>query len=204
MAFISLEEPMKLLIALLICAFYVGTQPAFASEGKGPAAHQPNPKSSKPVTLRARLAPVADYTGTARGQFRSWKHVQKKSRSDEKFNVNIHFALPDAALGLADAAAATGADIRLDIARADVVIAECLFDYNAAEENAATEAVFQIAIDRTVRRAAERLRARKGGCDIDMALDGIQAGLPVVQKDDVLRVIIMKEGLPVQFLEGKL
>ena len=161
---------------------------------------------AKPTALRARFSAVAPYAGAAAGKADYRIQVQLRGRTRTRFTSNVAISLPDAALSMADTAAAEGSDIRLRILRTGSLVAECYLPFNVVRASPLDDQVlvahFKVDLESRVVNSQSSLVARKGACDVDPMVGGIQAGVPAVAKGDVVQVVEINGDHELLFLSG--
>jgi hypothetical protein len=141
-------------------------------------------------------APSEDNDGDA-----DYRKQEKNSvTKDERFVARAKTELPSAALGIADAAAATAADIRIILTRSAVDYAECSLPLWEIEESfeqengsivVKEEAEFRVSVRNTLKKGSPILLELVGTCDVDLATPGVQGGVPAVQAGDTATVVLV-------------
>jgi hypothetical protein len=106
--------------------------------------------------------------------------------------------IPSASPGLA---ATAPPDIRIVLSRGGQDYAEC-FLVQTKSSGGANPQIFQVAIVKATARAFSTIKQLAGQCDIDLSTDGIQAGIPAVEPDDVATVTSVSGSVRTDFLSG--
>jgi hypothetical protein len=141
-------------------------------------------------------APSEDNDGDA--EYR--KQEKNSVTRDERFGARAKIELPSAALGIADAAAAAAADIRIILTRSAVDYAECSlplweieqdFEIENGSHVLKEEAEFRVSVRNTLKKGSPILQELVGACDIDLATPGVQGGVPAVQAGDTATVVLV-------------
>lgn len=126
----------------------------------------------------------------------------------ERFRAKVEVPVPSIGLAIADEAAATSADIRVILSREGADYAECLMEFIEVETELedgvlVTEAKYKVNV---VQPAGGPLLLKRGTCDVDLTLAGVQPGVPQVLPGDVATVVLVVDQtdrtLDVPFLDG--
>ena len=128
------------------------------------------------------------------------KQTNNGVTKQERFRTQVRVELPSAVLGIADAASAQAADVRVILTRSGTDYAECTLEFDEVEQEMEiedggselkTEAEFAVDIRNQLKKNNLVVRANKGACDIDLTAPGTQAGVPVVQAGDTATVTLV-------------
>lgn len=163
-----------------------------------------NKSDSRPTKTRfsARLTSSAQGV-RAKGKVDA-KGEAKGTRSESKLQAQAKLLLPN--LGITTADEASAADVEMVFTRAGADFARCVMEFDSDDDDLLDVdpiiAEFKLHLEQKSRGAAARLKEKKGSCDTDLAGDGIQAGLPVLQTGDTVRVEVIKDGVTTPFLQG--
>lgn len=124
----------------------------------------------------------------ARGEAERRIKIHKTFQERNELKIKVEVMLPSTGLGIADAAAAEAADIRVILSRSGAPYAECFLELNEIEaelEDGMLETKAQWRLDvrlRSNKKGGPGLRLLKGMCDI---------GLPDVQDGDVATAVLV-------------
>ncbi len=99
-----------------------------------------------------------------------------------EFKAGLKLALPSTATGIVDQTTAEDAVITATLSNGGVAYAECTFGFDRVKPKTAQ---FAIALKEVSRKGTVSVRQNKGSCDIDLATDGVQAGMPLVTQGDL-------------------
>ena len=128
--------------------------------------------------MRAELLPIAG-TKSAIGSMVQASWLDKAKVYHETFRIEVVMVIPNEALGIYSLADALDADIRASIMRHGVEV-ECLLDVEPImAKSHVTFAVEMMAV-------GDRIKPRRGICDVDTYQPGIQIGMPVLHHGDYI------------------
>jgi hypothetical protein len=98
----------------------------------------------------------------------------------------------------------SSADIRLVLSRGGVKYAECFLVpvFHEDNNNEPNTKTFLVNIVKVVFNSGTIFKQLAGQCDVDLATDGIQAGVPSVQTGDVATAVSVVSSVPTDFLSG--
>jgi hypothetical protein len=134
-------------------------------------------------------------------------HVKHRTRSlgdqltRDRVQAKAEFGLGE--LGL-DGTTAPAADVRAVFSRDGAPYAECAMVFDGLQpeddDDPDLEALYKVDVEW---RADRGLRERKGTCDVDLATDGVQTGVPAVQAGDTVSVFAtVGAGAELEVLQG--
>lgn len=159
----------------------------------------------QPCGAVAPATSPCDPTGTppepgAEGKAKHEKETRNGVLKKDEFKGTVKIPVSlTSALGIVDQTAAENADVRLILSRGGTDFAECFLEFDEVEdEDGEIEAEFKV----DVRIKKGSVQAKKGVCDTDLAIAGIQSGVPDAQADDVATARIVAGGTPTDFLQG--
>lgn len=133
----------------------------------------------------------------------------KDNKLKESFTAKIEIPLPNVTLQLADASAARAADVNVVLSRAGTAYAACTLgldeiEFQEDDDDSLLEAEYKVTVEREIRRGQlKRFRSKHGVCDVDLATDGVQTGLPDVVAGDTVTVTMTVGGAAVQIASGQ-
>jgi hypothetical protein len=146
------------------------------------ASPRPNAK------LRAILTAETGSTVKSRADYRARTHREKsRGRLQMSASVPLPSTLP----------AATNANVRalvlkVNVLRADVATAQCTLRFgNKSKASNSVKAIFRLDVE----EKNLQLKNRKGICDVDLATEGVQAGVPEIAAGDKLVLIEQVDAL---------
>ena len=152
------------------------------------------------VDLRAELTPCCgDPEPQAEGKKAEFKTQTKNSGNTGVANlrIEVEIPIPSAGLGITDPAAA---DIRVVFSRGGVGdYAECFMVLDEDEDD---KAKFELRIQQLSQNGTTIIKKAVGQCDIDLATDGVQSGVPGVLDGDLATVSSVVEATSTDFLQG--
>ncbi len=148
--------------------------------------------------LKARFTAPVGVSTTAYG-----KVQYKVEKRKKRLQVMVHIPLPSTNPSILDQTAAASAVALVKFSRDGAAFAQCvlMLDDDSDDEDddtSADAAEFKLDLYSKTNRT---FREKKGTCDTDLSIDGIQAGMPLLEVDDV--VAISLEG-GANFLEATL
>jgi len=100
-----------------------------------------------------------------------------------QFKASLKLALPSAETGIVDQATAEDAVITVTFLNGTAPYAQCEFGFDRITPEAVS-AKYAIAVKQVNRKGTISTRQNKGSCDVDLATDGVQVGVPPVQSGD--------------------
>jgi hypothetical protein len=172
-----------------VLSFSVGALalPGEAAAGKGPVRKSDVRAKLDPDPCCIAVSPDAEGKATKM----TWKRNGVAERHDLKVKVEI----PLGTAGLADPTAAEAADVRVVFSNADGAYAECALAFTGVEGEDEDELEAAVAEYKTIvflrpRRGVPRLHEVHGACDVNLAEDGVQPGMPDVNADDTASVTV--------------
>ena len=115
----------------------------------------------------------------------------RSKNSETRLQVNVKVPLPSTLPALADRAAAESALLEIGFARAGTEYAVCSFSIDDDSDGAENPLRPEFKVDIKLKRT--NLRLKKGACDTDLAIDGIQSGIPSPVEGDTIAVRIEGE-----------
>ena len=134
--------------------------------------------------LRARMSRVE-------GSFASGKLDERVERKETRLSVNVKVPLPSTLPPLADSSSAASAALEVALSRSGIEYAVCDMLFNTHDDDDhdddSRHAEYRVDVRQRIGRS---LRERKGSCDTDLTIAGIQAGIPAVEVGDTLAVRI--------------
>lgn len=159
--------------------------------------------SSPKRSIKAKLLPVAETNTQAKGKLELKVEKAKANRGEARFKSAVKIPVPSTIPAVASEADLAGLELTLVLSRAGVDYASCTFQFDSVHVDSASgiRGEYKIDIKSKSRNGNVRLRAKKGSCDIDLAADGQQAGVPAIQSGDVASV---KDANGVAFLSKNL
>lgn len=169
------------------------------SDSNNPPAGAPGiPSRSKAAARLLPLDPAVTSSASA-----GYKSESKRSRSEEKFSVNLKIKVPSSVPAAATIDEALALPLEAVLTRAGVEYARCSFDVSkirARRRSAAVEYKIDL-VERTT-ATASLFNEKKGQCDIDSATAGVQSGIPAVVTGDAITIQASLPGGAVSFLTG--
>ena len=137
---------------------------------------------SQESRLRAKMTRVE-------GSLAGGKLDYRLERKETRLSVNVKIPLPSTLPAIADSTAAAAAALEVALSRSGVEYAVCDLAFNPSDEDDhdddSLHAEYRVDVRQRVGRS---LREKKGSCDTDLAIEGIQAGIPAVEVGDTLNV----------------
>jgi len=138
--------------------------------------------NSQESRLRAKMSRVE---GSLAGGKLDYRVESKETR----LSVNVKIPLPSTLPAIADSTAAAAAALEVALSRSGVEYAVCDLAYNTSHDDDHDDDSLHAEYRVDVRqRTGRSLREKKGSCDTDLAVEGIQAGIPAVEVGDTLSV----------------
>lgn len=178
---------------------------AFAKgKGSGKGDEKGHGDENRTVNSHIALAAIEGVVTEASGKI---KYQVKNKQQRRRFMGKVKIPLPSALPAIADEAGAQSADIRLEISRADVPVALCylvlanLGDDDDSEES--LQAVYKVDVETRVKNGQSKDKIRKGSCDIDLATEAVQSGVPELQDGDIIKARSVSGDVAVDFLQGE-
>lgn len=117
---------------------------------------------------------------------------------ESRFSASIKIPVPSTTPAVTTIEQASALSLKITLLRANVAYAQCSFVFNRVRSEKGSPAAEYMV---NVQKEGRKLRLRKGTCDIDLATDGIQAGVPIARKGDTA---IVEDSVAGVFLEATL
>lgn len=158
------------------------------------------------VRFRTALEPCCgEPEPNAEGKAERRIQTKKGEVWKDRFKGQVEIPIPSPGLGISSPEEAVAADMRLILSRAGTPYAECVLALAEDEEDEG-EAEYRVDVEWRVKKGVPILRQKKGTCNIDLATEGAQAGVPDVRAGDLVTAVRVQnpadrtQDLP--FLEG--
>jgi hypothetical protein len=179
------------------------------SDSLGRGDEQKAKKPPRPVRLRDRLSLVDGVVSSASG-ISDFRSEVKKKHTHSRFRIQVKIPLPSAIPAVANEAEARALPMSGTLSRDGVAYAICSLQFDQIDEQfeeeddgvpTALTAHFRADMESTVKGSKTRLKRRRGSCDIDLATEGVQKGVPAVADGDT--VVVTHGLLDSALLEGE-
>lgn len=141
-----------------------------------------NKSTFKRNRYRTKLLPPTGLTTSAKG-FARYMSKAKRGRSKNRFRVKVKIPVPSSIPVLSNEGDAASLQLSVFIKRGTDTLATCLLEFDEVDSGVAE---YKIAL----RERGPKFRAKKGTCDIDLALPGAQNGIPSFNKGDSISIIL--------------
>lgn len=154
------------------------------------------------IRLKSRLSLI---DGVASGAVKpagkiEYRNKPNGSGRDDKFKVTVKVPVPSVVPVVDALQDARALDLTAILSRNGTPYAECTLGYDhraAIQGNLAVEHKIELRYEQ--KGSKLRLRSSKGQCDVDLSVDGIQAGFPEIEKGDT---VVIHDSLAGDFLSG--
>lgn len=171
------------------------------NRGKGRSDGKSSPDDTGTREVKARLSAAPNVSTQARGRV-EYKSEGNSRKLERRFRAWVSLPLPSSIPAAADINASAALSLGLTLSRAGTAYAHCqlAFDAPEAQENDDSPAArAQYRLD--VRVRGNKLPSSRGSCDLDLTTEGVQSGVPSIQKGDSVAIDETNAGV---FLVGSL